>query len=270
MVMQRIKVGLALGSGGARGLAHIGVIKALEEHDIPIDMIVGSSAGALIGGVYLALGSIAELENFVHSLTYKDLAWMFLDIGSPSGLIRGNKIEQYLERVCSGLTIESLSRPFAAVATDLATGKAMPLRSGPLSRAIRASSSVPALIDAVELGGQRLVDGGTSFPVPVPIVRDLGADFVIAVNLDVYPFIQTGTASRPPTVSDMGRTAIELLRFNLANMLCRDANCTIVPDVARVSSLNLMKFIRGEEIIQKGYDAAMEIMPILKRDISRT
>ena len=183
---QRKKIGLALGSGGAKGLSHIGVIKALEESNIPIDMIAGASAGALVGGAYLALGSIQKLEKYVTSLTYKDLAWIFLDLGSSSGIIKGDKIEQYLKELCSDKVIESLSIPFAAIATEVSTGKAVALRRGSLASAIRASGSVPALIGSVYLDGKHLVDGGASCPVPVPIVKDLGADYVIAVNLAKY------------------------------------------------------------------------------------
>ena len=265
---QRKKIGLALGSGGAKGLSHIGVIKALEESNIPIDMIAGASAGALVGGAYLALGSIQKLEKYVTSLTYKDLAWIFLDLGSSSGIIKGDKIEQYLKELCSDKVIESLSIPFAAIATEVSTGKAVALRRGSLASAIRASGSVPALIGSVYLDGKHLVDGGASCPVPVPIVKDLGADYVIAGNLDIYPFFQSDSSGRTPTVPVMGRTALEMLRFNLANLLCRDADLTIIPDVSHTSSFNLAKFVHGEEIIQKGYDAAMAMIPKIKEDLS--
>lgn len=259
---------MALGSGGPRGLAHIGVIKALEEHQIPIDLIAGSSAGALIGGLYLALKSTAKLEAYVRSITYQDLTWMFLEHGSYSGLIGGHKIEQYLEKIIDGQTIESLPIPFAAVATDLATGTAVALEHGLLSHAIRASSSVPALIDTVHDHEQNLVDGGTSMPVPVPIVKTMGADYVIAVNLEVYPFSKTSDADHPPAVPDMGLAALHLLQFNLAKLICGGANCVITPDVAEISSLNLIKFVHGDEIIQKGYDAAQQMIPQIKKDLS--
>jgi len=264
---KRKKIGLALGSGGPRGLAHIGVIKALVENGISIDMIAGSSAGALIGGVFLALGSIDKVEEYVHSLTYKKLAWMFLDLGSASGLIRGDNIEKYLEEILSGKTIESLLVPFAAVTTDLSTGDSVSVRTGLLSHAIRASSAIPALIESTHVHGRHLVDGGASAPVPVSIVKDLGAEYTIAVNLDVYSFIQPHTSSHSPTIPDMGRAAIELLRFNLAGLMCREADCIITPDVSHVSSLNLMKFIHGEDIVQKGYEAGIAAISKIKEDI---
>lgn len=261
------QVSLVLGSGGARGLAHVGVIKALEENNIPIDLIVGSSAGALVGGVYLAMQSIEKVEDYVRSITYKDLAWVFLDIGSLSGIIRGEKIELYLEKILFGQTIESLHKKFVAVATDLSTGKAVVLEKGSLARAIRASSAVPALIDSVHFDGLDLVDGGTSYPVPVPIARRFGAHYIIAVNLDVYPSIKRNGSLHLPTISDMGIAAIDLLRFNLAKQLCKGADRTILPDVGDISPINLVKFLDGEKIIERGYQAALKMIPKIKADL---
>jgi NTE family protein len=261
------KIGLALGSGGPRGLAHIGIIKALVEHDIPIDIIAGSSAGALIGGVFLALGSISKVEEYVHSLTYKKLAWMFLDLSLTTGIIRGDKIEQYLEGILLGKTIESLKVPFAAVATDLSTGDIVPIQNGLLSHAIRASSAIPVLIDSIPINGKYCVDGGASAPIPVSVVKEMGSEYTIAVNLDTFSFIPPDISKQKAIIPNMGRVAIELLRFNLANLLCKEADCVIVPDVSRISSLNLMEFIRGEEIIQKGYEAGIAVIPKIKKDL---
>lgn len=257
------KIGLALGSGGARGLAHIGVIKALLEHHIPIDIITGASAGALIGGMYLSLGSIEKVEHIAKSLTYKDIIAAFADFGSKSGLIRGLKLEQHLTRLIGRKNIEDLPLPYAAIATDMSSGEAVTINHGSLIKAIRASSSVPALVDAAFFGKTYLIDGGGSNPVPVSVARDLGATYVIAVNLDTYEFIRTTSPDKRPSAADVGVAAVWMLRYNLAKQLCKDADVTITPPVASTSSINLTQFLHGEAIIQKGYDAAIASLPAI-------
>lgn len=269
MFDKRMKIGLALGSGGPRGLAHIGVIKALVENKIPIDVIAGSSAGALIGGLYATLGSIDEVEKVARTITLKDLIWIFSDLGSLSGIIRGQKIEEFLAKILAKKTIETLSIPFAAVATDVITGEAVAIKNGDLAWAIRASGSVPALINTAYKDERCLIDGGGSFPVPVRTVKDMGATFVIAVNLDVYNFIDPQKNPQSQlNITDMGIAAIRLLRFNLARELCREADVTITPEVADISSINLIKMVHGEAIINKGYTAAQRLIPKIRELIA--
>jgi NTE family protein len=262
------KIGLALGSGGARGLAHIGVIQALLESHIPIDIITGSSSGALIGGMYTSLGSIEKVKEITTSVTYKDLANVLMDIGSLSGVIRGKKLEEFLHAILDDQTIESLPLSFATVGTDLSTGLPVTFRSGDLVQAIRASSSIPAVFDAYVYNDMYIVDGGESLPVPVRTAKELGATFTIAVNLDVFDLPQIPTNGHKPNLKDMGVAALTLLRTNLSRELCREADITITPDVASTSSLNLVQFINGDEIIQKGYEAAIQEIPMIKEKLS--
>ncbi|MBI5019607.1 patatin-like phospholipase family protein [Candidatus Gottesmanbacteria bacterium] len=263
------KIGLALGSGGPRGLAHIGVIKALLEHRIPIDIIAGASAGSLIGGMFLALGSIQKVEDIAKTLSYKDIISAFADFGSRSGIIKGVKMEQHLGRLLGRKKIENLPIPYAAVATDMTSGDTVTITRGNLVKAIRASSSIPALVDAAYFGKTYLIDGGGSNPVPVSVARDLGADYVIAVNLDVYEFINAnGFPGKKPNVTDMGLAALHMLRYNLAKKLCEDADVTITPPVASVSSINLTEFLHGESIIQKGYTATIAALPRIRQVLS--
>lgn len=263
------KIGLALGSGGPRGLAHIGVIKALLEYHVPIHVIAGASAGSLIGGMYLALGSITKVEHIANSLTYKDIIAAFADFGSRSGIIKGVKMEQHLTRLLGRKKIEDLSLPYAAVATDMKTGEAVTITRGSLIKAIRASSSVPALVDAAYIGKTYLIDGGGSNPIPVSVARDLGATHVIAVNLDTYRFIRDDALKvKLPTVADMGLAALHMLRYNLAKKLCDDADVTITPDVAAISSINFAEFLHGETIIQKGYEATIRALPRIRQVLS--
>lgn len=263
-----VRIGLALGSGGPRGLAHIGVIKALLEHHIPIDTIAGASAGSLIGGMYLALGSIKKVEEIAQSLTYKDMIAAFVDFGSLSGIIKGVKLEKHLESIVGTKLIEELPIPFAAVATDMMNGNTVSITRGNLTRAIRASSSIPALVDAAFVNEAFLIDGGGSNPVPVSVARSLGATHVIAVNLDVYEFINAASPTKRPKMTDMGLAALHMLRYNLSKTLCKDADVTITPDVASVSSINLVEFLHGETIIQKGYEAAVASLPQIQNILS--
>ena len=179
----RPKIGLALGSGSARGLAHLGVIRAIEEAGIEVDFIAGTSMGALIGAIHAA-GKLDELES-----TFLDFDWKktvsFFDVVLPkSGLLDGVKISELIRAHLHADTIETLLKPFAAVATDIVSGEEVVLRSGDVIEAVRASISVPGIFTPVRSNGHILVDGGLTNPVPVSTVRTMGADIIIAVDLN--------------------------------------------------------------------------------------
>ncbi len=246
-------------------MAHIGVIKALEENNIPIDYIAGTSAGALIGGLYASHLSAKKLEDFAKEVKINDIATIYGDIGTVSGIAKGNKLEEYLKEVLLVKNIEDLQKPFIAVSTNAETGEPVYQKSGNLARAIRASSSIPGIFDIVTIDKDRLTDGGVSEAVPVRAVKKLGAEVVIAVNLDTYNFI---TTKEKPLATDMGALAIKLLRFHLARELCKEADVVIAPDVADVTSLNLVKFIHGEEIIKLGYQATEKLIPEIKSKLN--
>ncbi len=177
------KIGLALGSGSARGWAHIGVIRALEEAGITIDCVAGTSIGALVGAVY-ASGKIREMEEAVLQLNRKQIL-MFSDIVLPrSGLIDGRKITNLVEQYVLNTSMESLPLPLRILATDLTTGTGVVLRKGDIVEAVRASLSIPGIFTPVRKDGDLLVDGGLVNPVPVRTVKEMGAIFVIAVDLN--------------------------------------------------------------------------------------
>jgi NTE family protein len=179
----RKKIGLALGSGSARGWAHIGVIKALDEAGIRLDYIAGTSAGAVVGAVY-ASGRINSLKDVVLQLDWKKVI-SFLDIVFPkSGLIDGKKIADFVRTSVGEKNIEDLRLPFCAVSTDLATGNEVVIKDGDIIEAVRASISMPGVFTPVKISNTILVDGGLVNPVPVSVVRKMGADLVIAVNLN--------------------------------------------------------------------------------------
>ncbi|MFL5257689.1 MAG: patatin-like phospholipase family protein [Rhodopila sp.] len=176
-------MGLALGSGSARGLAHIGVLRALQEAGIAVDVVAGTSIGALIGAIHAA-GRLDGLQAFFQSLDWLGMM-RFVDVVLPkSGLIDGARITALVREHVAARTIEALPKPFAAVATDLASSDPAVLRSGDVIEAVRASISVPGIFTPVRYGGRILVDGGLVDPVPVTVARALGAEFVIAVDLN--------------------------------------------------------------------------------------
>jgi len=178
------KIGLALGSGSARGWSHIGVIRELKDLGIEPDIVCGSSIGALVGAAYCS-GHLDSLEEWLRSLTRLDVA-RNIDLGllAGGGAIKGKKLFDFFRRRLGDVNIEDLPKPFAAVATNLATGREVWLQQGSLFDAARASISVPGLFTPVKRQGEWLVDGGLVNPVPVSICQVLGADIVIAVNLN--------------------------------------------------------------------------------------
>ena len=177
------RIGLALGSGSARGWAHIGIIDALIEAGIEPDIVCGTSIGSLVGAAYVA-GRLADLRQWAEAATWREVVGL-LDVRlSGGGLINGNLVIEFLRLLGIAETIETYPKPYAAVATDLATGREIWLRSGPIGEAIRASIAFPGILSPARRGDQWLVDGGLSNPVPVSVCRALGAEVIIAVNLN--------------------------------------------------------------------------------------
>ncbi len=186
-------IGLALGSGSARGWAHIGVVRALREAGIDVGCVAGTSVGSLVGAA-VVLDQMDPLEEFARQLSWKQIV-SFLDVVLPrSGLIDGETITDFFRRYVRDTTIESLPLPYHAVATDLSTGREALLGDGNLIDAIRASISVPGIFTPVKRGDTFLADGGMVNPVPVSVARKLGADFVIAVDLNHDLLDQRGAA----------------------------------------------------------------------------
>lgn len=184
MKLRRPRIGLVLGGGAARGWAHIGVIRALAERDIKPDLIVGTSVGAIVGGA-LAADRLDEFEHWVRHLRRMDIFRLLDARILGGGFLRGTVLMQALERVIGNPAIEALDLPFGCVTTELGTGRELWLTEGPLLTACRASISLPGLFaPAVQDGGRYLLDGGLVNPVPVSLARNMGAEIVIAVNLN--------------------------------------------------------------------------------------
>jgi len=178
---QKPRIGLALGSGGARGWSHIGVIHALHDLGVRPDVVCGTSIGALVGAAYAA-GDLERLERWVRGLTRGDVLRM-MDVAWGGGLIKGRRLFEFFAAHIEDRDLAALALPCGVVATDLATGREVWLREGPLLEAVRASIAMPGLFTPVERDGMLLVDGGLVNPVPVSMCRALGAEVVIAVDL---------------------------------------------------------------------------------------
>jgi len=254
------KIGLALGSGGAKGLAHIGVIKALEENNIPIDFIAGSSIGSMIGGFYAAGLSIKEIEGIALSTDWRRVFSTLFEPSFKKGLIGGEKVKSFIEGYINGKDFESCKVPFAAVATDLKTGEVIILDNGKMAPAIRASISIPLVFKPVEINGRVLADGGLSAPVPVEIVRNMGADIVIAVNLDRYYYDEKWS----PGWYDIANDSLNILRHHLALHDTKSADISIEIDTGKSY---WYQFVNGQNKILAGEKSMKELLPRLQEMI---
>lgn len=255
----RRRVGLALGGGAARGIAHIGVLEVLEEANIPIDCIAGTSAGAIAGGLYAAGITPAQMRQAVQDLNWLEIA----SFGLPKmGLLNFDKAVEWLDSLLEGhpLTFEELRIPFAAVAADIVRGELIAINTGRLSAALRASSSVPGFFNPIKMGKRLLVDGGTLNNLPVSVAQRLGADYVIAVDL-----LPPGTVGgkEPANVMELTVTALYMLMRSTHNEGAA-ADRVILPSIGHVSLFDLG---RREELIEAGREATRQVIPLLKEDL---
>ncbi len=216
---QRPRIGLALGSGSARGWAHIGVIRALEQAGYAPDIVCGTSIGALVGAVYAA-GRLDWLEQWTRQLNWQGVVGL-LDFHMGGGLIEGERLTSFFRGHFEDRGIEALPKRFACVATELGSGREVWLREGPVIDAVRASIALPGLFTPAQQDGRLLVDGGLVNPVPVSLCRALGADVVVAVDLN-WDLIGRRARAQVRTESDgAADTAPSLLTAPMAALLSR-------------------------------------------------
>ena len=183
VTMRKIRIGLALGSGAARGWSHIGVIKALQKMGVEVDVVAGCSIGSLVGAAW-ACNRLPALEKWVCSFSYWDVLRLMDLSWQRGGLLRGDRVfSQYRQQVLKEMSFDNCERPFGAIATNLSTGRELWFTEGDLHQAVRASCSMPGLLAPVAWNGYWLVDGAVVNPVPISLTRALGADIVIAVDL---------------------------------------------------------------------------------------
>ncbi|MCL6632131.1 MAG: patatin-like phospholipase family protein [Alicyclobacillus herbarius] len=245
--MSKRRIALALGSGGAKGFAHVGVLQALVEHQISVDIVTGSSMGSLVGAFYVTGMSPSFMEKLACTLRWRH--WVDLTVPKV-GLIAGDKVHQMVKLLTRGLRIEELEIPFAAVATDLVQRRAVVIREGLLADAVRASIAIPGVFVPLRLGGQVLVDGGVIERVPTEAARALGADLVIGVD------VSTGAPSVPETMLDVIMQSLEIMQEQL--LVQHPADLLITPDLSTIGSSH---FHRAKEAIRIGYEAAKVRIP---------
>lgn len=260
------KIGLALGSGGARGLASIGVIKVLEENNIPIDFIAGSSFGAVVGGAYAAMKNIKKIEGIALTTNWRQVLSL-IDPSRHQGLLRGKKIKKFFESYIGKVHFKDLKIPFSVVATNLRTGEAVSINKGEVASAIRASISSPLLFRPLEQENKLLADGGLSLPVPVETVRKMGAELVIAVNLDgdFFSNNQNGTFG----FYKIANNSIRILRYHLASYSAQGADLVVVPKVGGIGLDRFFVSRARKNIILSGEKAMKLLIPQLKKIIAQ-
>lgn len=263
MTEKQLKVGIALGSGSARGWAHIGVLRALGKAGIAPDIVCGTSIGALVGAVY-AGDDIAALEEWVTGLTWRQVLGFF-DISFSGGILKGAKLTGFLRDNFMEKEIAGLARPFAAVATDLHSGREVWLREGSVAEAVRASIALPGLFSPCERDGRQLIDGALVNPVPVSLCRAMGADFVIAVDLGssmISRHIANAESDRRAkkqlSMIEVVTTSLNIMstRITRSRLAGEPADAVISP---RLAQLGLLDYHRAAEAITEGR-AATELM----------
>jgi NTE family protein len=256
--LKRPRVGLALGSGSARGFAHIGVIEALEENDIPIDCVCGCSAGAIIGAIYCAGGDIKLFAKLCMALSTRDL----LDFTVPKqGLVRGERFEELIKLTTKDYTFSQMKIPFCCVATDIEAGTVKCFQTDKVAPAVRASMSIPGVFEPKTIDGTRYVDGGVLCPIPASFARAMGADVVIAVDVGLHMPRETKVG---PSFWEIFLRTQELMGTLVAKCEIDLGEVLIVPDVADIAPYSTVDALTAVDI---GYAAAMEKMPEIKRAI---
>jgi NTE family protein len=263
------KVGLALGGGAARGLAHIGVLEVLEKEGIPINMIAGTSMGAIIGAFYAHTCDIESMKKLAISMGKQRIRF-FTDLTIPrTGILRWKRIEDRLKKVIGGVSFEDLKIPFSCIAVDIDNGEEVVLNKGLVWDAVRASATVPVALSINPWQGRYLVDGGVLDPVPVDTVKRMGADFIIAVNVlrdtpvrGKKPYEKTTEQHNIFTV--MTKTVYAVSYRGIAASL-NGADVVIEP---QMSDIAFTGFKRVEECIKRGRLMAEKAVPEIKRHLS--
>ena len=299
--MKKLKLALALGGGGAKGYAHIGVINAFKELDIDFDIVTGTSIGSLVGAVY-AGGGIEKLEKISGKITLAELPKILVPAFSKQGLLTGNYIKKLLKQVIDEEKIEQLPKKFASVCVDINKGDTVIFTKGSIEKAIRASIAIPGLFTPVVDGKKFLVDGGVLEPVPIATAKNLGADMVFAVDLisnymdfskepgtrgviedipfkagldlfgeyirsigeSLYLFEKDKKTYQDKTVIDIVQriSIITQSRLIQNEIELNTPDVVITPDVSRIGILDFHKSRQG---IKAGYEAAKQKFPEIKK-----
>jgi NTE family protein len=252
------KIAVVLGAGASKGFAHVGVLKVLETQKIPIHLIVGTSAGSFVGSLYASGIDAFQLQKMALDLQKDDVVdWIIPD----NGFIRGEKLENFVNKTVRQILLEQMKIPFRAVATNLKTGDEVVFATGNTGKAVRASCSIPGVFQPLRIGDQAYVDGGVVSPVAVDAARRAGADVVIAVD------ISAGVASEVPQGTlDTILQAIDIMYAKIATVQIKGADVVIRPQVRQLGSSD---FEKRHEAILEGEKAAIQAMPQIQQIIEK-
>lgn len=252
------KVALVLGGGAVRGFAHVGVIKVLEAQGIVPDLVVGTSAGSVVGSLYAAGYSGFDLQKIAFKLDEDSVGdWIIPD----RGFIKGEALQSYINKAVRNQPLEKLKKPFAAVATDLQSGEMTVFQRGNTGQAVRASSSVPGVFQPVTINGRDYVDGGLTSPVPVRVARNLGADVVIAVDISAKP-----RSAKLDGVMDIMLQTFGIMGQSIRNAELPEADVVIRPNTVGFGSAD---FAKKHEAILEGEKAAQAAMPLIRQKLQQ-
>lgn len=250
-------IGLALGGGTTLGMAHVGVLMAFAEKDIPIDYISGTSAGALVAGCFAFGMPLPQLIEITRNLNWKKLSKFGY---SKLGINSNKPMGEFITDTLGDVQIENAKIPLAIVATNIETHEMVILRSGSLREAIRASTCLPGFFTPVEIDGALLVDGGLTENVPLTALEEMGAAIKIGINLSAHP-----TVLRPRNMIDIMSSSLTILGRHRDSDLATRADILIEPDLHKFDS---SKFKDIEQIIEEGYKATMQRIPSIKEKMS--
>lgn len=252
---QRIGIGLALGGGFARGFAHLGVLKVLEQNHIPISHVAGTSVGSIFGAAYASGAPLARILAVSRTIRFRDFArWSV----SRLGIASNHRLGDLIDRVFDSKQFEDMKIPLAVVATDLASGDPVIFRQGPLVEAIRASCAYPGLFEPIQIGTRCLADGGLVAPVPTQAALQLGAKIVLGVSLGT----QDGNCTAPKNIFQVVARAVSAAQKNQTETWERHADLVIRPDV---QSIAWDDFSRVNEAIEAGEAAARPAIPRIQK-----
>ena len=251
-------IAVVLGAGAVKGFAHIGVLKILESQNVPIHMVVGTSVGSLVGSLYAYGYDAYKLQMIAYALERDDL----IDITLPdNGFVRGEKLENYVNRMVKDTPIEKFRIPFHAVATNIQTGEEMVFGTGNAGMAVRASCSIPGIFKPARISGKTYADGGIVSPLAVDVARHYGADVVIAVNISTSP-----DATVPQGTVETILQSVDIMYAKIAALQIPRADVVIKPIVSHIGSTD---FTRKHEAILEGEKAARAAMPAIQAILSK-
>lgn len=254
----KIRIGLALGGGAAKGFAHIGVIKMLEANDFKPEVVSGTSAGSVVGALYASGMNPFQMQENAVALDQAEIRDVTLFNG---GLVRGQKLQDYVNRMVGNRPFEKLALPFAAVSTKLETGERMVFVRGNVGQAVRASCSIPGVFEPVKIGDLHYVDGGVVSPVPVDAARQLGADFVVAVDISTKT-----TGETPKNMLGVVNQSITIMGQRLGAQEMTRADVVIRP---KVNDIGAADFEQRNRAILEGEKAALAAIPQIRAKLAQ-